>query len=1420
MSDNITEEQIWEVIHAWFSCRGMATPQIESYNHFITKTMKDVVESCNPVSVETNDDGVFVHRLRFSNPRVERNTNRKPNDCRLQSASYLAQMYITISYSYEEYVAVGNTLELHGTIAYRDKEIRLCMIPIMVNSCLCYLHDPSATSLQDLKTHRIMSDECPYDQGGYFIIRGSEKTLIAQEANRANKVIVSPGLNTNDICRADILSSNVEKSLFGKVSVIYSRYNPWDPADKSCQLLVRIPGISEDLPLFVVLIALWHTAAASPEQLIRLVVPDGKDAELIALVMPSFHLFQASGKDARMSALLYLASRYTLNITSANNDTTEERLAKLSNNLCTRVLPHMGVEPENSLAKCFFIGGMAGHCLQVVCGRRSYDDRDHWGSKRLQLSGSLLLDIFRFNFDNFLKAVGKSLGQGKLRLAHGSIDHASASSQALEYAFVPKASDAPARNLSDARAIITTIQDIAYKAITKAITTALATGNWRTNNNVEGQKSGISQNMVRLSYASTLSQIRRSSSGIDESSKAITPRLLHTTQFGYFCPCETPEGAKVGLIKNFSLMASITLGVDRQENVLIEAAIRDMYVTDAGADAGADADAGVGAGVGAGVARNVFIQFPTAAQPSCGALRLADCAKVLLNGRWLGFVLEQHVALVVSRLKTMRTAGIISRYVSVSYAKLDRELVISTDEGRVARPLFTVQSTVDPVHKLVVDCALNIRPRDVQASLAVPDSQRWQHLVGAVGESQHFLEFLDPNEEEASIIAMDRRHLLDNQQRARTLGALLAAERGAPLLSSPSSQPQPQLQPSGGTAAGSPALQRILDARMPLPLAYTHMELHPALILSAIASLIPYPDHNQSPRNLYQSSMGKQSVGIYALNWLKRFDTSSINVLHYIQRPLLCTKAMNYVNFKSLPAGANLIVAIMVYSGFNQEDSLIMSQSAVDRGLMRCSNYHTYDDTAENDATSLADADKHQKFCVPSKMAQILGSVLDLKDIDRDKTYLEADGLPAVGGLSNSSIVIGKITPKKESRGETSSNIYLDTSTLIKMGEAGFIDAVMLTIDQSNDYNAQHGSSESLGARPGARSGGFGGEYGGMRTQGLSRAGTSQTGALLAKVRVRSNRPPQIGDKFSSRHGQKGTVGMLYRHEDLPLTVSDGITPDIIMNPHAIPSRMTIGQVFECVGSKLGCLLGSEIDGTPFCDVSINSCLDCSLVSSGLEESTDIYKFGNFSSSAHASDALAAQRYADSGDASSEGSLTDKVLTSNLHKMGYQRHSNEAMLNGMTGQLLTNRVFIGPVFYQRLKHMILDKISARGTGVHVNFTRQPNEGRSNFGGMRIGEMERDTFISHGASAVLRDRLMFCSDVSEFVVCRGCGLLCWHADAANITESKPPSCPICEGKTGDTGGKGFAIIQMPYAGKLFFQELMGMGIFPRINVDID
>lgn len=439
-------------------------------------------------------------------------------------------------------------------------------------------------------------------------------------------------------------------------------------------------------------------------------------------------------------------------------------------------------------------------------------------------------------------------------------------------------------------------------------------------------------------------------------------------------------------------------------------------------------------------------------------------------------------------------------------------------------------------------------------------------------------------------------------------------------------------------------------------------------------------------------------MGVALTNYALRMETM-MNVLYYPQKPLATTRSMEYLRFRELPAGQNAIVAIACYSGYNQEDSVIMNQSSIDRGLFRSLFYRAYTEQEKRIGVNVL-----EQFEKPTR-----NDTMRLKAGTYDK--LDDDGVVAPGvRVSGDDIIIGKTAPipsdAKELGQKTSMHTKRDVSTPLRSTENGIVDQVLFT--------------------------------------------TNTEGLRFVKVRTRTTKVPQIGDKFASRHGQKGTIGITYRQEDMPFT-RDGLTPDLIINPHAIPSRMTIAHLVECLLSKVGAINASEGDATPFMDITVDQ------------------------------------------------------VSNLLEAANFQKRGLEIMYNGHTGKKLRAQVFLGPTYYQRLRHMVDDKIHARARGPLQILTRQPVEGRARDGGLRFGEMERDCMIAHGAAAFLKERLFEVSDAYTVHVCDICGLMSPIAQIKKGTYE----CRPCHNKT------RISQIQIPYAAKLLFQELMAMNIATRM-----
>lgn len=478
----------------------------------------------------------------------------------------------------------------------------------------------------------------------------------------------------------------------------------------------------------------------------------------------------------------------------------------------------------------------------------------------------------------------------------------------------------------------------------------------------------------------------------------------------------------------------------------------------------------------------------------------------------------------------------------------------------------------------------------------------------------------------------------------------------------------------------------------------THLEIEPFTVLGAVAGLIPFPHHNQSPRNTYQCAMGKQAIGAIAYNQFNRIDTL-LYTLVYPQRPMVISKTIQLIGYDKLPAGQNATVVVMSYSGYDIEDALVLNKASVDRGFGRCQVFRKYTTELQKYPNG-----RRERIGDP----EMEGEGKSKRRITKHEA-LDDDGLAIVGYKVHS----GEAMVKKETPlDQTSTGIGLDrgpgefrdSSVSYRIADPAYIDKVMISQTEKD--------------------------------------------TTVIKVQTRQTRRPELGDKFSSRHGQKGVVGIIVEQEDLPFSDS-GLSPDIIMNPHGFPSRMTVGKLLECLTGK-----ASIIHGRPD------------------------YGFG---------------------DAFRSHPLEE--MSQVLVDHGFSWEGKDYFTSGITGEPLEAYVFNGPIYYQRLKHMVQDKMHSRSRGPRAILTRQPTEGRSRDGGLRLGEMERDCLIAYGASQLLLERLMISSDGTEIDICQQCGLFGYKG-----------YCHTCKSTREVTK------MTMPYAAKLLVQELISMNVGVRLQMD--
>ncbi|NLL94370.1 MAG: DNA-directed RNA polymerase subunit B [Thermoplasmatales archaeon] len=641
--------------------------------------------------------------------------------------------------------------------------------------------------------------------------------------------------------------------------------------------------------------------------------------------------------------------------------------------------------------------------------------------------------------------------------------------------------------------------------------------------------------------------------------------------------------------------------------------------------------------------------------------------RVYVNGDLVG-THEDPVALV-REIRERRRMGLLSNEINIRHDTEMDEVIINCDEGRLRRPLLVVSDGRTVLNRRHVE---GIRDKEVT----------WDLLL-----REGIIEWIDAEEEEDTLVAVDAYTVPDN---CKACGREI----------SPIDVDWMNVGEAGDAVLRCDHCKGEFTVPSNLGKEHTHMEIDPMVILGVAAGLVPYPEHNSSPRVSMGSGMAKQSLGIPSANYRMRPDTRG-HLLHYPQKPMVQTQTMDFVGYNHRPAGQNFCVAVMSYHGYNIEDALIMNKSSIQRGLGRSTFMRTYRSEERRYPGGQED-----HFEIPNP--DVMGVRMDLA-----YASLGEDGLIyPEAEVKGSDVLIGKTSPPRfldEQTDFLSPQKRRETSVTVRPGEHGFVDSVMVT--------------------------------------------ESENGSRLVKVKIRDPRDPELGDKFCSRHGQKGVIGRLVDQCDMPFT-ADGVTPDLVINPHGIPSRMTVAHILEMIGGKLGSMEGRTIDGTAF-----------------------------------------------SGE-------REESIRKGLVENGFKHTGREVMYDGTTGRKIQMDIFTGVIFYEKLHHMVSGKMHVRSRGPVQILTRQPTEGRSRQGGLRFGEMERDCLIGHGVAMVIKDRLLDESDgINQYV----CGNpRCGHV--AIMDRRGAVYCPVCKNNT------NVYMVQMSYAFKLLKDELLSLGVAMRLQME--
>ncbi|ORD95156.1 DNA-directed RNA polymerase [Enterospora canceri] len=1073
-----------DLVELFFREKSLVRQHIESYDYFIEKEIHEIVQANN--TVVSDIDHCFYLRylgIRIEFPTFVENMVEQsvyPQECRTRDITYSANILVDIEYTKNKQKII-------------KKNVHLGKMPIMLRSSRCHLESYAGTKVggNRLKDHK--AQECVYDNGGYFIIRGVEKVIQIQEQLSRNRIILETG-------KGGIYSSVTSASIKhkSKTNVIY----------KNEVFYVQSNIFTEDVPALVVIKAMGVEKCREIYEYLGI-----ECAELIEYSYDEIYFRRIFSKSA---ALLELSKFVKLKADEDPEKGTERLLRD-------KILPNVECS-VNLRNKAIYLCLMIRKCVLAKKGHLQTDDKDYLGNKRFELAGQMLSILFedtfkKFNFE-FKKSIDKILSK---RIRTSEFD-------AL------------------------TFFNLQTGSISSTLNRAISSGNWNLKR-FRMERSGVTHVLTRYSYITALGMMTKINSHFEKTRKVSGPRSLHTSSWGMFCPADTPEGESCGLVKNLALLAEISTDSDSgaTERVLAELGVTEV------------------------------------ADSSPSAFYAPSNFLVYVNGSLFG--LCQNPVKLAQKFREIRRSGLLDKFVSIFFNKKEQALYVSTDNGRICRPLVIVAKE-------------NAFWADRQIRENALKNRTFTDLV-----TGGFIEYLDVNEENDSLVALSK-------------GAL------------------------------GPA--------------HTHLEVADCAILSLVAATVPFPHHNQSPRNTYQCAMGKQAVGHVATNAKKRSDLLMLK-MNYTQRPLASSLVLSLNRYNLIPAGLNAMVAVMNYTGYDIEDAVVLNKQAIDRGFARVEVYRTL-----KIELNRCENGRLEEIHSEGGVEQVVGPGTLVR---------EGDAL------------LSKVRPDRTVR------------TVRHKGRAAYVDRVILTRGEDDPF---------------------------------------------VKIVFRETRVPEIGDKFSSRHGQKGVVGLVVQQCDMPFN-EQGISPDIVMNPHGFPSRMTVGKILEQISGKAACCTGNYADATAF------------------------------------------------EDNSAPGAETQVEKTcSDLVAHGFSYSGKDVFTSGVTGEQFESFVFFGPIFYQRLKHMVADKIHCRARGPRAVLTRQPTEGRQKDGGLRLGEMERDCLIGYGASALLSERLMHCSDEFDAHVCAKCGVICYKV-----------RCSLC--------GMKPVVVKMPYACKLLFQELMAMNILPKIGL---
>jgi len=1241
----------WKLIDKYFkdNPNNLVSHHLESFNDFFKYGINRIFRENNPIRfIEREEDinkgnrnecmlylgGKDGSKIYYGKPVIYDDNNAHymfPNDARLRNMTYGITIHYDVDVEFIYYN--GDEKKMHSIVL---NKIYLGRFPIMLQSDLCILNTLN-------KDVRFNMGECRNDYGGYFIIDGKEKVIISQEKFADNMLYIK--VNDEDDTyshSAEIRSVSEDTSKPIRTTAV--KIVAPSPTLSNNQIVVSVPNVKQPVPLFILMRAL---GVISDKEIIETCLLTNLDDEseneknqYIDLFIPSVH--DANKFFNQQNALEFIAEL-----------TKRGTVSSVLEILSDYFLPHVG--ELNFLEKAYFVGYMVNKLLKVYTKEEKPTDRDNFRFKRVELSGSLIYDLFREYYLIQKKDITRKIDEEYYYNKGQYKDDDNLSRKERKQIRMKEKTKQEDSNRYKEN-FISLIEDNTKKYFKDRIVEQgfkkAFKGNWGSE--AHTKRLGAVQDLNRLSWNTFISHLRKINLPLDSSAKVVGPRLLNSSQWGYIDPIDTPDGGNIGLHKHMSISTYITSGSSSYP-----------------------------------IIKWLRINTPMRILLECSPEQLGSSAKIIINGRWIG-VIDTPIEFV-NEIKLYRRNGIIPIYTSISFDYQHKEVNIYSDAGRLTRPIYYIENNRISFDRKVVKEELN------------SGNITWEQIISG------FMKKSDENYKTKNnrIYTVDKLYNDIGKDKLVMLEKLLTHKSVVDYVDTSEEE----------TALIAVNLEDLQKSKW-----YTHLEIDPSLILGVMGNMIIYPENNPVTRNSFSCGQSKQAVSVYHSNFQMRIDKTGV-ILNYGQVPLIKSRYLEYINNEEQPYGVNAIVAIMSYTGYNVEDAILINEGAIHRGIFRTTYYSSYETREESSKITGSTSSKFLNI----EKNNVIG-----KKQGFDYSFLDEYGLVKENTeLNDKIILIGKVNSSANVK-----DVLIDDSVKTKKGQLGFVDKSFITLGEE--------------------------------------------GFNIAKVRVREERLPAIGDKMASRAGQKGTLGLIIPEDDMPFT-DDGIRPDLIINPHAIPSRMTIGQIVESLFGKVCVTYGAFGDCTAF-----------------------QVKGSNYSTYA------------------------PMLVNAGFHSSG-----NQVLYNGMNGEQLAADIYIGPTYYMRLKHMVKDKINYRARGPNTALTRQPVQGRANDGGLRIGEMERDGVLAHGMSYFLNESFMIRGEKQNYyiAVCNKTGAIAIYNEARNLFLSPYADGPIKFHTNPDNSqsilnlskfGRSFSILRVPYAFKLLIHELQVMNVQMRIitedNID--